>query len=351
MDTSNTAMGGDLQVRVVGRVGYITLTRGKVLNAVNRTIVDAMTQALEAWANDPAIAMVLVDSDSERAFSAGGDLSAMYTLGKERNYAPAGIFWRDEYRLNALIDRFPKPYVPFMDGIVMGGGVGISAHGSHRIVTEHSVVAMPECAIGLIPDVGGTYLLRHAPGRLGEYLGLTGTRMNGADAIFARFADHYVPHDRLADLKARLLETGDVKHIHAFEETPPVSVLAERQADIARIFSAASVEAILDLLRDSSAEWAEAARQSIEKASPISLISTLSAIRMADNLETALRHEFRFVSRVLEHGDFVEGIRAVIIDKDRSPKWRYGSLAEVPQSVLAQFSQETEGGDPSFGPN
>ena len=349
MDTSSTVANEDLQVRVVGRVGYITLTRGKVLNAVNREIVDRMTHALEAWAIDPAISMVMVDADSDKAFSAGGDLSAMYAFGKAGNYEPASIFWRDEYRLNALIDRFPKPYVPFMDGIVMGGGVGISAHGSHRIVTEQAMVAMPECAIGLIPDVGGSYLLRHAPGRLGEYLGLTGTRMNGADAIHAHFADHYVLRDRLGDLKARLLETGNVEEILAFQSPAPQSILVDRQLDVARIFSGSTIEVILDLLAECPADWAIQARQSMQKASPISLLMTLAAIRSADTLEMALRHEFRFVSRVLEHGDFIEGIRAVIIDKDRNPKWRFSTPADVPNSLISLFVREAEGGDPNFG--
>ncbi|MCY1667082.1 enoyl-CoA hydratase/isomerase family protein [Rhizobium sp. SL86] len=339
----------DLRVRVEGRVGCITLTRGKVLNAVNRTIVDRMTEVLGAWAEDPAIAMVLIDADSEKAFSAGGDLTAMYHYGKSGDYQSGNDFWRDEYRLNAMIDRFPKPYVPFMDGIVMGGGVGISAHGSHRIVTEHSVVAMPECAIGLIPDVGGSYLLRQAPGRLGEYLGLTGTRMNGADAVYARFADHYVPRERLPELKARLIETGDVDAIGHFEIPAPASVLETRLLDVARIFSGPTVEAIRDVLAEEEAEWAVKAHEAIVKASPISLFCTLWAVRAAKTLPEALRNEYRFVSRVLEHGDFVEGIRAVIIDKDRNPQWRYTSLEAVPQCVLCQMVAETEGGDPDFG--
>lgn len=338
----------DLRVRVKGRVGHITLTRAKVLNAVNRTIVDRMTEALSAWATDPAVVMVVIDSDSEKAFSAGGDLTAMYQCGKSGDHQAARDFWRDEYRLNALIDRFPKPYVAFMDGIVMGGGVGISAHGSHRIVTEHSVVAMPECAIGLIPDVGGSYLLRHAPGRLGEYLGLTGTRMNGADAIYAHFADYYVPRERLPDLKARLIETGDVGEISRFEIAAPASVLEPRLLDVARIFSAPTVEAIRDILAEEQADWAVKAHEAIAKASPISLLCTLWAVRSAKTMAEALRNEYRFVSRVLEHGDFIEGIRAVIIDKDRNPQWRYAALESVPLCSLCQMVAEVEGGDPDF---
>lgn len=338
----------DLMVRVEGRVGYITLTRAKVLNAVNNVIVDVMTEALTRWENDPEIALVMVDSDSERAFSAGGDLSAMYHFGKQGQFEAGSAFWRDEYRLNAMISRFPKPYVAFMDGIVMGGGVGLSAHGSHRIVTEHSVVAMPEASIGLITDVGGTYLLHKAPGHLGEYLGLTGTRMDGADAIYANMADFFVPREKLAELKARLIETGDVGEIPKFAQSPPASKLMQMQGEVDRCFAGETVHAIRESLATVPDEWARKAQEAIAKASPISLVCILDAIRKADTLEAGLRHEYRFVSRVLEHGDFVEGIRAVIIDKDRNPKWRYGTMEEVPQSLISLFDAPAEGGDPVF---
>ncbi|MFD1744925.1 enoyl-CoA hydratase/isomerase family protein [Rhizobium helianthi] len=338
----------DLTVRVEGRVGYITLTRAKVLNAVNHTIVSVMTEALARWANDPQIAMVLVDSDSERAFSAGGDLSAMYHYGKTGEYEAGNAFWREEYRLNAMISRYPKPYVAFMDGIVMGGGVGLSAHGSHRIVTEHSVVAMPEASIGLITDVGGTYLLHQAPGHLGEYLGLTATRMNGADAIYARMADYLVPRERLGELKAQLIATGDVREIEKVTATDIVSPLAALQPQVDACFSAPSIQDIRSRLSGIAEEWAHKAEEAISRASPISLLAILAAVRKANTLEAALRHEYRFVSRVLEHGDFVEGIRAVIIDKDKNPQWRYKRVEDVPQSLLELFAREAEGGDPAF---
>ncbi|MCO5732424.1 enoyl-CoA hydratase/isomerase family protein [Rhizobium sp. SSA_523] len=338
----------DISVRRQGRVGHITLTRAKVLNAVNRPVVDAMTAALTRWADDPDIALVMVDADSEKAFSAGGDLTSMYHYGKSGDFTSGNLFWRDEYRLNALIARFPKPYVAVMDGIVMGGGVGISAHGSHRVVTEHSVVAMPECAIGLIPDVGGSYLLRRAPGRLGEYFGLTGARMDGATAIHAGFADFYVRRESLPALKQSLLDSGDISQIESFASEPPESEVARLESNISRVFDAESVTGILDRLATEPGEWAQKALASMTAASPISLLATLSTIRRADDLNTALRNEYRFVSRVLEHGDFVEGIRAIIIDKDRSPRWRYPEIGAVPPALLAQMASEAEGGDPSF---
>lgn len=335
----------DLTLRVEGRVGYITLTRAKVLNAVNEPIVAGMTEAMTRWASDPDISLVMVDSDSERAFSAGGDLSAMYEHGRAGQFDAGNAFWREEYRLNAMIANYPKPYVAFMDGIVMGGGVGLSAHGSHRVVTEHSVVAMPECSIGLITDVGGTYLLHQAPGHLGEYLGLTGTRMNGADAIYANLADYYVEREKLAALKARLIETGDVAVIGEFASTLPTSVLAERQAEVDHAFSGQTVHEIVDRLAGLPSEWAAKALDAIRRGSPISLQATLAAIRAAETLAIGIRNEYRFVSRVLEHGDFIEGIRAVIVDKDRNPRWKYAGLDDVPKDLLTLMMSEAEGGD------
>lgn len=338
----------DISIRVEGRVGRITLTRPKALNAVNQAIVDGMYSALKRWESDPDIALVLVDAEGEKAFSAGGDLASIYSAAKSGDIESANSFWRDEYRLNAYIDRYSKPYVAVMDGIVMGGGVGISAHGSHRIVTDHSMVAMPECAIGLVTDVGGSYLLARAPGHMGEYLGLTGTRMRGEDAIYAGFADIYVPRARLDDLKAALVAAGDVSVLSRFGEAPPPSALAGDQEIVDRLFAGASVPDIMDALRTDASDWALKALSAIEKGSPLSAIMILSAVRDAGSLERALRNEYCFVSRVLEHGDFVEGIRAIVVDKDRSPHWRHKDIASVPAELVAMMQSEAEGGDPDF---
>lgn len=335
----------DLHVRVEGRVGRITLTRPQALNAVNQLIVDMMTEALLAWETDASINLVLVDAEGEKAFSAGGDLAFVYRHGKSGDIATPNRFWRDEYRLNALISRYSKPYVAVMDGIVMGGGVGISAHGSHRIVTDNSVVAMPECAVGLVTDVGGSWLLRKAPGHMGEYLGLTGTRMKGEDAIYAGFADLYVHRRRLQDLKAALVDVGDIAALDHFAEAPPPSSLALQQQDIDRIFSAPTLPDILDRLRADGSEWALKSLESVEKGSPLSALMIFSAVRGATSMEIALRNEYRFVSRVLEHGDFLEGIRAIVIDKDRNPAWRHQSIASVPPELVTLMQSEAEGGD------
>ncbi|MCB1447319.1 MAG: enoyl-CoA hydratase/isomerase family protein [Rhizobiaceae bacterium] len=335
----------DLHVRVEGRVGRITLTRPQALNAVSHPIVDAMTQALKAWERDDAVAFVLVDAEGGKAFSAGGDLAYVYRCGKAGDIEAPNRFWRDEYRLNALIDRYSKPYVAVMDGIVMGGGVGISGHGSHRIVTDNSMVAMPECAVGLVTDVGGSWLLRNAPGHMGEYLGLTGARMKGEDAIYAGFADFYVHRARLADLKAALVEAGDLAPLDHFAEAPPASALATHQTSVDRIFSASSVPGIMDRLRADGSDWALDALSAIARGSPLSAIMILSVIRDAASMETALRNEYRFVSRVLEQGDFLEGIRAIVIDKDRRPVWLHRDIASVPADLVALMRREAEGGD------
>lgn len=335
----------DLHVRVEGRVGRITLTRPQALNAVNQAIVDGMTDALKRWEADDAVSLVLVDAEGEKAFSAGGDLAYVYRCGKAGDIEGPNRFWRDEYRLNALIDRYPKPYVAVMDGIVMGGGVGISGHGSHRIVTDNSMVAMPECAVGLVTDVGGSWLLARAPGHMGEFLGLTGTRMKGEDAIYAGFADIYVHRRRLADLKAALVESGDVAVLDHFAEAPPPSALAAQQQALDRIFSAATVPEILERLRADGSDWALKALEAIGKGSPLSAIMILSTVRAATSMEAALRNEYRFVSRVLEHGDFLEGIRAIVIDKDRKPVWRHAGIDAVPAELVAMMGREAEGGD------
>jgi enoyl-CoA hydratase len=335
----------DARVRVEGRVGRITLTRPQALNAVNQTIVNTMTEALLDWADDDAIGLVLVDAEGEKAFSAGGDLAYIYQHAKAGDTRTPNRFWRDEYRLNALISRYPKPYVAMMDGIVMGGGVGISAHGTHRIVTDGSMVAMPECSVGLVTDVGGSWLLARAPGQIGAYLGLTGYRMTGEDAIHAGFADVYVHRARLDSLKTALVSTGDVSAVDHFRAPPPPSSLAARQQIIDATFSASTLSEIIDRLRADASNFANGSIDAISKGSPLSALMILSTIRDATSIEIALRNEYRFVSRVLEHGDFLEGIRAIVIDKDRKPVWRHKDIASVPAELVATMRREAEGGD------
>ena len=329
----NEAPGVDL--RIEGKVGRITLDRPEALNALTLAMIEAMDRQLRHWADDPGIAMVLIDGAGGRAFCAGGDIQWLYARMKAGDLAKARWFFRAEYRLNQLIATYPKPYVALMHGIVIGGGVGVSAHGSHRIVTDKTLLALPECSIGLIPDVGTSCLLGRAPGRLGEYIGLTGLRLSGADAIAAGFADRCVASDRLAGVMRDMIADAHPSVIDlAFAEGAP-STLPDQLPEIDRVFGADTVPDIVARLRDSPADWAPAALRAMLAASPLSLNCALTAIRHGRRFNAvwkALTTEYRYVYRALEQGDFAEGIRAAVIDKDRKPRWRKPGIDQITQA-------------------
>ncbi len=323
----------DVAVRIEGAVGRLTMARPEALNALTYEMMNEIDGALRRWATDDDVAMVVIDAEGDRAFCAGGDIAELYHRTKRGDLAYSRDFWRDEYRMNARIASYPKPYVALMDGLVMGGGVGLAGHGSHRIMTERAMVAMPECAIGLIPDVGGTFILSRSPGHLGEFLGLTGARMGAADAILAGFADRYVPSDHLSDLVTALIEAPDPATIDRFAEMPPPGVLGGHQAEIDRAFvgdDMASIAAALDELDGNS--WLDRSKKHLARNCPLSLHTTLRMIREARHmttLEEALAMEYRFSWRSLEQGEFLEGIRAAVIDKDREPRWAKPGLDDV----------------------
>lgn len=329
-------------IRREGRAGRITMNRPQALNALTYAMMGEIWKALDAWKDDPAIALVILDGAGERGLCAGGDVKAMYDSAPQGS-AFARRFWAEEYRLNALIGRYPKPYVAFMDGIVMGGGIGLSGHARHRVVAESSELAMPETGIGLIPDVGGTWLLAHAPGATGIYLGLVGERMRGAGIIYARFADTYVPSAKLPELAAALTQahTGEVGDIiQGFAEPPPPSDLAAHTGDIDCGFCFDSVEAIRAALAARGGEWATKTLAELDRRSPLALKITLAAIRNAralPALEAALNVEYRLTTRLFEHGEFIEGVRALIVDKDKCPKWNPPRLEDVSAEMLEAF--------------
>ncbi len=336
------AASDDVLIRREGRAGRITMNRPAALNALTLGMVRQIWEALTAWVDDPAVDLVLLDGAGGKALCAGGDVRSLYDSRAQGSALPR-TFWSEEYRLNALIGRYPKPYVALQDGIVMGGGIGLSGHARHRIVTERSRLAMPETGIGLIPDVGGTWLLAHAPGEAGVYLGLTGEAMGAADAIHARFADVLVPSARLPELVERLVDdkggaVGDV--IASLAQKPGPAPLAERSAEIDRIFGGASVEAMLETLAGTPGEWAQKTAAVLAQKSPKSLKLTLAAIRNArtlGSLEAALNVEYRLCVRLFEDGEFVEGVRALLVDKDRKPKWSPPSLPEVTAELVAAY--------------
>ncbi|OLO98785.1 3-hydroxyisobutyryl-CoA hydrolase [Mycolicibacterium porcinum] len=330
----------DVLVSVRNGVGILTLNRPKAINSLNDAMVAGMSEALHAWADDDSVHTVLLTGSGERGLCAGGDVVALYHSAKADDGA-AQRFWYDEYLLNAYIGSYPKPYVALMDGIVMGGGVGVASHGSVRIATDTTKMAMPEVGIGFIPDVGGTYLLSRAPGALGLHAALTGAPFSGADAIAMGFADHYVPHDKLAAFTESVIADGVEHALATYAIDPPASPLLEQRAWIDECYAGDTVADILAALGGHDATAAKDAAKLIATRSPIALAVTLEAVRRAAKLETledVLQQEYRTSSASVKSHDFVEGIRAQLVDKDRNPQWSPASLSAVtPADVEAYF--------------
>jgi enoyl-CoA hydratase len=318
-----------------GAAGIVTLNRPKALNAVTHDMVRALARQLDSWANDGAVTRVVITAAGERAFSAGGDIRALYELGRAGRQTEMLTFWRDEYPLNTVIKRYPKPYVALIDGIVMGGGVGVSVHGSHRVAGDRFSFAMPEVGIGFFPDVGATWFLPRMPGELGTWAGLTGERMKTADALAAGIATHHVRSERFADLADALCGNVPVDAIlGAFAEPAGGGPVTARRATVDRLFAGERVEDILDRLDAESgadADWAKATAAAIRTKSPLSLKLALAQARRGRHwtFEDCMRAEFRIVSRVVHGHDFYEGVRAVIVDKDNAPRWNPAALGEV----------------------
>ncbi|MDT3440134.1 MULTISPECIES: enoyl-CoA hydratase/isomerase family protein [unclassified Pseudofrankia] len=344
------ASGGADEVirRVEGPVGWLTLNRPKAINALTHTMVLAMTEALDDWAADDSITCVVVDGAGERGLCAGGDVRAFYHDARSGGTGSVD-FWADEYRLNSFIARYPKPYVALMDGLVMGGGVGISAHGSVRVVTERSRIAMPETGIGFVPDVGGTWLLSRMPGQTGTHAALTAGTLSAADAITAGLADQLVPTEQLPELVDRLVAgTAPADAVALLAVPAGEGRLAAARGWIDSCYAAGTVEEILQRLRAHGDPSAAVAADEIAAKSPTALTVTLAALRRAvglADLDTALVQEFRVSVACLRHHDLAEGIRAQIIDKDRFPRWSPSALADVDDALVAEFFAAPSGGD------
>lgn len=331
----------DISIRKTGRAGRITLTRPQALNAMTYDMCVAIERAFDAWRDDPEVAVVVLDAEGERAFCSGGDIAELYETGTKGDFAYGQTFWADEYRLNAKIFTYPKPVVSFLQGFTMGGGVGIGCHGTHRVVGETSQIAMPECGIGLVPDVGGSLMLALAPGRLGEYLGTTAARMGPDDAIYAGFADLYLPQSAWPDTIAAIETTGDVSALEQAAEAPPAGQLRDQQAQIDQLYTGERYDDILRDLQNDGSDFANTCLELMGRNAPLSMavsVETTHRLRASTDLsiEKALDLEYRFTYRAMEHGDFLEGIRAAIIDKDRNPKWHY-SGTDVPMAAIAKM--------------
>lgn len=328
----------EILIRKEGRAGILTLNRPEALNALTHDICLAAEAALLDWRDDSDVAVVILEGAGPRAFCSGGDVVQAAKAGREGDYSVGRNFWRDEYRMNLLLADYPKPVVSFLHGFVMGGGVGFGGLVSHRVVGESTQVAMPECGIGLIPDVGGTYLLSRVPGHAGLYLGLTAARMGPGDAIWAGFADRFIPEADWPAVKAALIASGDAEALP--DHPAPASPLAAAAPEIDRLFSPATIPAIIAGLETAEGDLAQSALKALRRNSPLSMASTLAMIRPGPEwIEEALRQEFRWTWRSMDQGDFIEGVRAQLIDKDRKPVWKHASAdAVTPAEVAAMLA-------------
>ena len=328
----------EILTRVDGGVGILTLNRPRAINSLTQNMVDVMSRVLDRWAGDDAVRAVVVEGAGERGLCAGGDVVAIYHSARSDG-VDARRFWFDEYRLDAAIARYPKPYVALMDGSVMGGGVGISTHGSVRVVTDTTKMAMPEVGIGLIPDVGGTYLLARA-GAPGLHVALTGAPFSGTDAIALGLADHFVPHAALAAFTSDIVDHDVDAALAKHAVEPPASALMAQRRWIDECYRADTVIEIVAELRGHDAGPANDAANVIAGRSPVAVSVAFESIRRAaklDTLEDALVQEYRVSCGALRSHDLVEGIRAQLIDKDRNPKWAPASLTAVTASDVESY--------------
>lgn len=322
-----------------GRLGHIILNQPQAMNALTRGMVNTIAETLDRWESDDGVATVLMSGAGDRGLCAGGDIVGMYRDALAGGGETAH-FWSDEYTLNARIARYRKPYVAFMDGVVLGGGIGVSAHGAFRVVTERTRFGMPEVGIGFVPDVGGSYLLSRAPGELGTHLAMTGGMGTGADAIALGFADYFVPSDRLAQLAASLESVSVEEAIAGFATEAPPSALLVQRPWIDEYYSGNSAQEIVSRLQASGVGDGEVAASVILTKSPTSVSVALESLRRAralGSLEEVLDQEYRVSLRFIEGTEIIEGIRAQVIDKDRKPRWSPATLAEVTLTDIDRY--------------
>ncbi len=352
MTASLVAVAGsepDLIVRREGAVGVMRLNRPKTINAVTLEMFRDVDKVLDAFEADPEVGVVLLEGAGERGLCAGGDIRALYESSKVGGDL-GKILWREEYILNARIAKFAKPYVSFMDGIVMGGGVGLSAHSSHRVVTERTKLAMPEVGLGFFPDVGGTWLLSRSPGEIGTYFGLTGQTMNGPDAVYAGFADAVVPSAELAGLREALTKlrhgvtaaevTSVIDGFATGDASGPVAAI---ESQIDRWFGHDRMQDIDAALGADGSELAQATLKTLNEKSPRGMVVALKLLRLArasSSLEACLVREYRAALEVFASDDFREGVRAAVIDKDRNPKWSPPRIDDVTPEMVAPYFAE-----------
>lgn len=354
-------MGNDIEFRERGGLGVVVLNRPKALNALSIEMIGALDEKLVAWAGDERIGAVLIRKAEGRAFAAGGDIQRLWQAGKDGDPYTRDFFW-DEYIVNWRIHHYPKPYIALIDGITMGGGVGVSVLGSHRVATENTLFAMPETGIGFFPDVGATWLLPRLPGHLGRYLALTGARLGGAECLHAGIATCYTASGTLGELENALagadLGAADaagrrskVDHILArFCSEPGVASIADFQPAIDRLFAGGSAREVVAALEADGSVWARETLDTIRTKSPTSLAVAFEQLRRGADLtlDEALTLEYRMSQAFMAGHDFFEGVRALIVDKDKRPEWRPATLDEVSEADVARHFEPPEGGDLTF---
>lgn len=336
----------DILIRSSGQAGRITLNRPQALNALTYEMAMQIDAALRGWEHDPQITRVIIDAAGEKAFCAGGDIAQLYSTGRAGDFTYGRTFWRDEYRMNARLAGFAKPVISFMQGFTMGGGVGVGCHVHHRVLGHSSQIAMPEVGIGLVPDVGGSGLLARAPGKLGAYLGTTASRMGAGDAIYAGFADHFVPEAAWPQLIEALCTSPDLAPLEAAKAPPPEAPLQALEAQINAAFASPNLPDVLAHLAADDSDFAQKTLKSLGRNSPLAVASALEMVQRLQDLgadirtdiRTALELEYRYTFRAMEHSDFLEGIRAAIIDKDRSPRWRHDLHQDMTADVQAMLA-------------
>ena len=362
MTQKATSDADELIVERVGQVGSITLNRPRVLNVLTPVMVDGLNATLKAWAGDAAIKAVVIRGatrdDGKTPFCAGGDIRMLYEqrVDPERRFAVH--FYQEEYRLNRRLHQFPKPHVALIDGVVMGGGVGASIHGSHRVMSERTLFAMPETGIGLFPDVGATHFLPRCPGHFGLYLGLTGARIGVADAVHCGLGTHHVPSAKIAALDRALLEADYARDprktvdavIADFAAKPSVAPLESHRGGIERAFSAPSVEQIFARLEADGSPFATDTLKQLRTKSPLSLKVTFRQLTRHGDLsfDEAMKLEYRLAVHCNFGREFFEGIRAVVVDKDQAPQWRPARLEDVTEAMVDDYFRMPAGGDMTF---
>lgn len=323
-----------------GRIGRIRLNRPNALNALDLEMIRAVREALEQWRDQPRVHAVVIEGAGDRAFCSGGDIRAVRAARLRGDDAAVESFFAEEYALNLAIAEYPKPYVALIDGVCMGGGIGVSLHGQIRVATEAALLAMPETAIGMFPDIGASFLLPRLPGFLGLFLSLTGTRMRGADAVHAGLATHYVPRAALAGLAAAIARDGIAVVAEHAAPLPPFSLAAHREA-IDRCFGADSVEAILRQLQAENSDWSREILTTLRAMSPASVLWSFELVRRGaqSTLAQALQTELALTRTVTRHPDYLEGVRAMVVDKDRKPRWSAARIEDVdPAEIAAMFA-------------